>query len=206
MSLHFSLITYEQMSGMVKPWTWNYSPYHRSNFTFILKPARCQIRNKETYHNKSIYNKWFWRQNMMDRWTQASYCEFTSWTDSKKCIHFYGTPVSSLCWQKHTTKPYPVQCTLCASFLQWGIISSTSSPKLEGHPLTTVRDCLFNTPDPTLHTWRLSPSPTTWGQAMPWWQGTHLTFIKCKLNYSITTVNGKRLALIVSSLVLQIRC
>jgi hypothetical protein len=48
------------------------------------------------------------------------------------------------------------------------------TPKLEDHPLSAARDCLSNTFAATLHTWRPSPS-ATWGRAMPWWQGTHLT-------------------------------
>jgi hypothetical protein len=52
--------------------------------------------------------------------------------------------------------------------------------KLEYHPLSVVRDCIFNifatlTYFTTLHIWRPSPPSATWGRAMPWWQGTHLT-------------------------------
>jgi hypothetical protein len=52
----------------------------------------------------------------------------------------------------------------------------TPNPKLEDHPLSAVRDCLFNIFAATLHTWRASPPSATWGRAMPWWQGTHLTW------------------------------
>jgi hypothetical protein len=47
--------------------------------------------------------------------------------------------------------------------------------KLEDHSLSAVRDCLFIIFAATLHTWRASPPSATWGRAMPWWQGTHLT-------------------------------
>jgi hypothetical protein len=47
---------------------------------------------------------------------------------------------------------------------------------LEGHPLSAVRDCLFNILAATLHIWRPSPPSATWGRAMPWWQGTHVTW------------------------------
>jgi hypothetical protein len=50
-------------------------------------------------------------------------------------------------------------------------------PTLEDHPLLAVRDCLFNIFAATLHIWRPSPPSATWGRAMPWWQGTHLTWI-----------------------------
>jgi hypothetical protein len=40
-----------------------------------------------------------------------------------------------------------------------------------------VGNCLFNMSAACLHTWRLSPPSATWGRAMPWWQGTHPTWI-----------------------------
>jgi hypothetical protein len=50
-----------------------------------------------------------------------------------------------------------------------------STPKLEEHPLSAVRDCLFNIFAATLHIWRPSPPSATWGRAVPWWQEAHLT-------------------------------
>jgi hypothetical protein len=41
---------------------------------------------------------------------------------------------------------------------------------------SAVRDCLFNIFAATIHTWRPSPPSATWGRAMPWWQGTRLTW------------------------------
>jgi hypothetical protein len=55
------------------------------------------------------------------------------------------------------------------------LLAPCPSPKLEDHPLSTVRDCLFSIFVATLHIWRPSPPSATWGRAMPWWQGTHLT-------------------------------
>jgi hypothetical protein len=52
---------------------------------------------------------------------------------------------------------------------------SWASPKLEDHPLSAVRACLFNIFAASLQNWRASPPSATWGRAMPWWQGTHLT-------------------------------
>jgi hypothetical protein len=51
------------------------------------------------------------------------------------------------------------------------------TPKLEDHPLSAVSDCLFNIFAASLHNWRASPPSATWGRAMPWWQGTHLTLL-----------------------------
>jgi hypothetical protein len=49
-------------------------------------------------------------------------------------------------------------------------------PSCRTTPCRPVRDCLFNIFAATLHIWRPSPPSTTWGRAMPWWQGTHLTW------------------------------
>jgi hypothetical protein len=54
------------------------------------------------------------------------------------------------------------------------LLASHATPKLEDHPLSSVRNCLFNIFAATLHIWRASPPSATWGRAMPWWQGTHL--------------------------------
>jgi hypothetical protein len=58
-----------------------------------------------------------------------------------------------------------------------GLLAPRLTPKLEDHHLSAVRDCLFNIFAATLRTWRLSPPSATWGRAMLWWQGTHLTWI-----------------------------
>jgi hypothetical protein len=63
-------------------------------------------------------------------------------------------------------------------FLQRGVVCPTPNPKLEDHPLSAVHDCLFNIFAATLHIWRPSPPSATWGRAMPWWQGTHLTWTR----------------------------
>jgi hypothetical protein len=55
------------------------------------------------------------------------------------------------------------------------LLAPCPTPKPEDHHLSTVHDCLFNIFAATLHTWRASPPSATWGRAMLWWQGTHLT-------------------------------
>jgi hypothetical protein len=57
------------------------------------------------------------------------------------------------------------------------LLAPRPTPKLEGHPLSAFLDCLFNIFTTTLHIWRPSPLFATWGRAMPWWQGTHLTWL-----------------------------
>jgi hypothetical protein len=54
------------------------------------------------------------------------------------------------------------------------LLAPRPTPKLEDHPLSAIRDCLFNIFSATLHIWRPFPSSATWGRAMPWWQETHL--------------------------------
>jgi hypothetical protein len=54
------------------------------------------------------------------------------------------------------------------------LLAPRPTPKPEDHPLSAVNDCLFNIFAASLHTWCASPPSTTWGRAMPWWQGTHI--------------------------------
>jgi hypothetical protein len=65
----------------------------------------------------------------------------------------------------------------CFFFYCGKLLAPRPTPKLEGHPLSAVRDCLFNIFAATFHIWRPSPPSATWGRAMPWWKGTHLTRI-----------------------------
>jgi hypothetical protein len=52
------------------------------------------------------------------------------------------------------------------------LLAPRRPPKLEYHPLSDVRDSLFNTFTATLNTWRPSPPSATRGRAMPWWKGS----------------------------------
>jgi hypothetical protein len=61
-------------------------------------------------------------------------------------------------------------------FFYGELLAPRPPPKLEDHPLSAVRDCLFNILAAALQNWRTSPPSATWGRAMPWWQGTHLTW------------------------------
>jgi hypothetical protein len=54
------------------------------------------------------------------------------------------------------------------------LLVTRPTPKLENHPLSAVRYCLFNIFAASLHIRRPSSPFATWGSAMPWWQGTHL--------------------------------
>jgi hypothetical protein len=49
-----------------------------------------------------------------------------------------------------------------------------SNPKLEDQILLAVHDCLFS----IFHIKRPYPPSATWGCAMSWWQGAHLTWIE----------------------------
>jgi hypothetical protein len=69
--------------------------------------------------------------------------------------------------------------TLCnkLDFLSFGVVSPPPNPHSGGPPLSAVHDCLFSIFAYTLHIWRLSPPSASWGCAMLWWQGAHLTEI-----------------------------
>jgi hypothetical protein len=56
------------------------------------------------------------------------------------------------------------------------LLAPRPTPKLEDHPLSAVCDCLFKIFAATLHIWRPFLPSATWGRAMPWWQGSHLTY------------------------------
>jgi hypothetical protein len=43
------------------------------------------------------------------------------------------------------------------------LLASRPTPKLEDHPLSAVRDCLFNVFDATLHNWRPQPEDAPCG-------------------------------------------
>jgi hypothetical protein len=56
------------------------------------------------------------------------------------------------------------------------LLATRPTLKLKDHPLSAVRGCLFNIFAATLRTWRAPPPSATRGNAMPWWQGTHVTW------------------------------
>ena len=75
--------------------------------------------------------------------------ETTSVTDSSLweiCIEILST--------------YRYSCCLSVSrknrFLRWGVVSTSTNPKLEDHPLSAAHDCLFNLFAATLHIGGLS--------------------------------------------------
>jgi hypothetical protein len=51
------------------------------------------------------------------------------------------------------------------------LLALRPTPEPEDHPLSAVRDFLFNIFAATLHIGAVPPS-ATWGRAMPWWQRT----------------------------------
>jgi hypothetical protein len=74
----------------------------------------------------------------------------------------------------------PIFVTFCNKLIFYGdeLWAPRPTPEAGGPlPFSAVRDCLFNIFTATLHIWRPSPPSATWGRAMPWWQGTHLTWI-----------------------------
>jgi hypothetical protein len=67
------------------------------------------------------------------------------------------------------------------------LLAPRPTPKLEDHPLSDVRDCLFNIFEASLHNCRASPPSATWGRTMPWWQGTHLIINIYSLGENVKT-------------------
>jgi hypothetical protein len=65
---------------------------------------------------------------------------------------------------------------LTSLFFTMSCWTRIKTPQLEDHPLSAVRNCLFSIFAAIPHTWRASPSSVTWGRAILWWKGTHLTW------------------------------
>jgi hypothetical protein len=74
--------------------------------------------------------------------------------------------------------------------LWWWVVSPRPTPKLEDHPLSAVRDCLFNICPATLHIWRPSPPSANLGHAMPWWQANHLTWCLLIWRWQCSGISG----------------
>ena len=71
------------------------------------------------------------------------------------------------------TSPSPRPCEMfrnIVSFCGEALLAPRATPKLVDHPLSAVRDCLFNIFTSTLHIAGVPPS-ATWGRSMLWWQG-----------------------------------
>jgi hypothetical protein len=57
-------------------------------------------------------------------------------------------------------------------FFMVKVVRPCPTIKLEGHPLSAVRNCLLNTvAAATVHIWQQYPLSATRVRAMPWWQG-----------------------------------
>jgi hypothetical protein len=66
------------------------------------------------------------------------------------------------------------------------LLASRLNPELEGHPLSSVRYCLFNIFVATLHICNPSPLFATWVRAMPWWLGTPCHEVICVTRFKQT--------------------
>jgi hypothetical protein len=56
------------------------------------------------------------------------------------------------------------------SFYGGELLDTRIPPRLEDHPSSAIRNCLFNKFVATLHIWRPSPSSATSERAIPWWK------------------------------------
>lgn len=64
------------------------------------------------------------------------------------------------------------------------------NPKLEDHPLSSIRGCLFSISAAALHIWRPSAPSATWWPVMSWWRGTHLRWCILYSKYYLSFHRG----------------
>jgi hypothetical protein len=72
--------------------------------------------------------------------------------------------------QNPVTGPYPEHCVTFRNKLAFygeELSAPRSTPMLENHPFSAIRDCLFGIFAATLHIWRSFPPSATLGYAMP---------------------------------------
>jgi hypothetical protein len=62
-------------------------------------------------------------------------------------------------------------------FLRRGIVSPTLNSHAGGPPLVGCTRLLIQYIRSNLHNWRVFPPSAIWGRAMPWWRGTHVTWL-----------------------------
>ena len=70
---------------------------------------------------------------------------------------------------KRAVRSPRLYCTVRSSVKAF--LAPRPTPRVEEHPLSAVRDCLFSIFAATLHVYRPSSATATWGRDMPWWQG-----------------------------------
>jgi hypothetical protein len=107
----------------------------------------------------------------------------TSWSSSETKFHITGSKshVHFLALRSFIQRTHPGPRLLMnfrnkLIFYGEELLARRPTSKLEDHPLLAVRDCLFNVFAATLHIRWPSPPSATWGRAMSWWQGNHLTW------------------------------
>jgi hypothetical protein len=95
--------------------------------------------------------------------------KLTPWHKNPKVQHHTHNSLPPV--KQYINRPYPWLCIVLRNkyLVLWGrVVSPHPTPKLEDHPLSAVRDRLFNIFAATLHIWRPSPLSATRAHAMPW--------------------------------------
>jgi hypothetical protein len=146
----------------------SHSPFHRKMYILLLvwchlRPIRPTVLSLKLNFISRYLQQLPWANQRYTYFWQ-SVLNLISTFFRLGCLSKESVQIRSFLWSFVTS-----------IFLRWGVVARSLTLKLEDHPLSAVRECLFNIFAATLHTWRASPHSAAWWRVMHWWQGTHLT-------------------------------
>ena len=90
----------------------------------------------------------------------------TSW----RSISILSSHLSTAVWKDQSKPEANVDVSQNDNFFYGEMLAIRPNPRMDDHPLSAVRECLFNIFQLPSILDAVRP-PTTWGRAMPWWQG-----------------------------------
>jgi hypothetical protein len=143
------------------PNSWSHPPFHKKMYIHLL--VRCHLFPIWQPIHTSKYN-WYYDISSTTILRESALYKLMFHVPNHMSIFFSLGRLSK-------------QSVQVQSPLWHFVTSSTPNPQAGGSPSVSCPWLLFNILAATLPIWKPSPPSTTWGCAMPWWQGTHLTWL-----------------------------